>query len=167
MLINREFDLRHLPRVGLPTEIQPRQSPRFAEPGEPCGRSYLRAAPLPRQCFSRQAAAYGRRPRLAPDYSSDGLRAVPPGPGRLCLPGPSGMGVLLVSSTARGRSGSFRYCPAALDTRALRTCAGNASFRRERSALRPAVRRYHDRLPLGVHRRCLTWRSSSGPTTPG
>ena len=38
---------------------------------------------------------------------------------------------------------------------------------RERNALRPAVRRYHYRLPLGVHRRCLTWRSSSGPTTPG
>src|SRR5665811_946831 len=41
------------------------------------------------------------------------------------------------------------------------------SSSRERSALRPAVRRYHDRLPLGFHRRCLTWRSSSGPTTPG
>ena len=40
-------------------------------------------------------------------------------------------------------------------------------FSRERSALPPAVRRYHDRLPLGVHWRCLTWRSSSGPTTPG
>ena len=37
----------------------------------------------------------------------------------------------------------------------------------EPRAMGTGLDRYHGRLPLGVHRRCLTWRSSSGPTTPG
>gem|GEM_PF-4860926 len=50
---------------------------------------------------------------------------------------------------------------------AIHSGGRHASFRpRAERALRPAVRRYHGRLPRGVHRRCITWRSSSGPTTP-